>query len=95
MVETCLQVNSSVIIEDGSIGYSRNIIRDITERKYTERVLQKSDALLNEIQVITKVGGWELDHAKGQVTRTDEYITFGLHRVQAWRGGNKETTLAS
>ncbi|MBN2499511.1 MAG: PAS domain S-box protein, partial [Anaerolineales bacterium] len=44
------------------------IIRDITERKRAEQLLKEREALLNEVGVIAKVGGWEMDLATGKAT---------------------------
>lgn len=52
---------------------------DITERKQAESALRKSEAMLNETQRLTKVGGWEYDIEKNKITWTDEvYRIYGV-----------------
>lgn len=41
-------------------------------RNKAEEALSRSEALLNEAQGITKVGGWEYDVGSGRITWTDE-----------------------
>lgn len=43
------------------------ILEDITERKRNEEALRKNEALLQEAQQITKVGGWEYDVEKSRL----------------------------
>ena len=52
------------------------ILRDLTERRLSEGALRKSEALLQETQQITKVGGWEYDIGKNRLTWTD-----GVYRI--------------
>jgi len=49
-----------------------SIITDITERKRAEEKLRASDALLNEVGQIARIGGWEMDlmTRKANWTRT-------------------------
>ena len=42
--------------------------RDVTERKQAEEELRESEALLNEVGVIAKLGGWEMDITTGKAT---------------------------
>ena len=57
----------------------RGVTRDITERKRTEAVLEKSEALLSKTQELARIGSWELDLISNQLTWTDEvYRIFGL-----------------
>jgi PAS domain S-box-containing protein len=59
--------------------YLQAIVRDVTERKRGEELLQKTTQLLNETQGITKLGGWEYDVASGHITWTDEvYRIYGV-----------------
>jgi len=44
-----------------------------------EEALQKSEALLNETQRITKAGGWEYDPEKKKITWTDE--VYNIYEV--------------
>ena len=48
------------------------ILRDITERKGTEDELKQSQALLNEMGKLAKIGAWKVDAASGFVQWTDE-----------------------
>jgi PAS domain S-box-containing protein len=57
--------------------YLQAIVRDISERKHAETLLQKTAQLLNETQTITKLGGWEYDVASAHLTWTDE--VFRIH----------------
>jgi PAS domain S-box-containing protein len=52
--------------------YLFSIVHDVTQRKRAERDLEKTRALLEETQAITKMGGWEYDAADGRVTWTNE-----------------------
>ncbi|MDW7732777.1 MAG: PAS domain S-box protein [Methanolobus sp.] len=49
-------------------------IQDITERKQAENKLHESEALLNEVGRIAKIGGWEVDVASGEGTWTPEVV---------------------
>ncbi|WP_340820774.1 PAS domain S-box protein [Methanolobus sp. WCC4] len=48
------------------------VARDITKRKEAEDKLRESEALLNEMGKIGKIGGWELDVASNEITFTPE-----------------------
>ncbi|MDP2247650.1 MAG: PAS domain S-box protein, partial [Nitrosomonadales bacterium] len=50
----------------------RVVIGDITERKQAEFALIAKEHLLQEMSVVAKVGGWELDVAKGTIHWTEE-----------------------
>ncbi|WP_342304846.1 PAS domain S-box protein [Methanolobus sp. ZRKC5] len=52
---------------------------DITERKEVEEKLRESEALLNEVGRIGKIGGWELDLITGEATWTPE--TARIHEL--------------
>ncbi|MEI6310184.1 MAG: ATP-binding protein, partial [bacterium] len=54
-------------------------IGDITERKRAEEKLQKSEALLNDVGEMARVGGWELDVETKQVLWTSE--TYRIHEI--------------
>ncbi len=45
---------------------------DISERKRAEERLRRSEALLNEMGRIARIGGWELDLASGRQVWTEE-----------------------
>lgn len=53
--------NVRVIVEDQRVVRLLGTVIDITERKQAEAALQQREALLNEVQAIGKVGGWELE----------------------------------
>ncbi len=53
--------------------------QDITERKLAEEELLKSSHLLNTVQQLTKVGGWEWDVVNQTMTWTDE--TYRIHGI--------------
>ncbi|WP_340817822.1 PAS domain S-box protein [Methanolobus sp. WCC4] len=46
--------------------------RDITEQKKAEEDLRESEALLTEVGIIAKIGGWEFDASTGKGTWTQE-----------------------
>ena len=49
-----------------------SIVRDISERKQAEQVLQEKDKLLTMVGTMAKVGGWEFDARTLRGTWTDE-----------------------
>ena len=56
---------------DGEVRFT-GVIRDITDRKEREEALERSEALLDETQRMTGVGGWELDLATDELRWTAE-----------------------
>jgi len=52
---------------------------DITERKRAEEALRESQALLNEMGKMAKVGGWELDTDTLELRWTEE--TYRIHEL--------------
>ncbi|MBP1910208.1 PAS domain S-box protein [Methanolobus bombayensis] len=64
---------------DGTIGGIIIFSEDITKRKEAEIALRESEALLNEVGEIAKIGGWEYDIPTSTVKWTPEvYKTFDL-----------------
>jgi PAS domain S-box-containing protein len=62
---------------DGRVVYL-SLLRDITDRKRTEAVLQRREAQLTEAQRIAHLGSWEWDIAADRLTWSDEqYRIFG------------------
>jgi PAS domain S-box-containing protein len=52
-------------------------VQDITEQKRSQEELQRSEALLNAAQRISKIGGWEWNVARREMFWTEE--TYRLH----------------
>ena len=66
---------------EGTLRYFAAQIEDITDRKKAEEKVRKTDALLNETQKISHIGGWEYEVATGRVVWTDEvYRIYGVGR---------------
>ncbi len=63
--------------ENNEITSLLAITRDITARKNTEQQYKRSNQLLEESQLIAKVGGWELDLISGELYWTAE--TYRIH----------------
>ncbi|MBT30450.1 MAG: hypothetical protein CMO01_12395 [Thalassobius sp.] len=61
--------------EDGAIEWD-TIILDITQRKIAENSLKAQKALLEQTEAIAKVGSWEWDIAKDQVTWSKEIFNI-------------------
>ncbi len=56
-----------------------SLIHDLSRRKKAEEALRKNDALLNQTQQISHVGGWEYDVSSGKMHFTEE--TYRIHEV--------------
>ncbi|WP_440772212.1 PAS domain S-box protein [Natronorubrum sp. DTA28] len=68
-------------MDDGEFAGTAGVVRDITERKERERELERTTDLLERVQRIAKVGGWELDvdAEPPEATWTEEcYRLLGL-----------------
>jgi PAS domain S-box-containing protein len=57
-----------------------NLVRDISQRKKTEKELLESEERLNETAMIAKVGGWEIDQLGNTLSWTEE--TFRIHELE-------------
>ena len=67
--------------EEGRLEKVIHIATDITKQKKAQEALKKSECLLNETQMLTKVGGWEYDVREKKMTWTDQvYRIHGVSR---------------
>jgi PAS domain S-box-containing protein len=64
---------------DGKVVGVSVSAHDIGEARRAEAALRRSEAMLNDAQELSKVGGWSLDVASGKVTWTRE--VFRIHEV--------------
>jgi len=72
---------SSSLLKDaqGQPLYFISHVQDITARKQAEAALRDSEALLNAVGEIARIGGWELDAATRTVRWTRE--TYRIHEI--------------
>ncbi|MEI9478209.1 MAG: PAS domain S-box protein, partial [Deltaproteobacteria bacterium] len=63
----------------GKVMYIVMTIIDITERKLSEEALKRSQRLLEDTQILGKVGGWEFDIDTRQQTWTEE--VYRIHEL--------------
>jgi PAS domain S-box-containing protein len=55
------------------------VIRNVTENKTAEMAIKESQERLTEAQLMAKMGRWDYDHAKDELTWTDSiYPIFGI-----------------
>ncbi len=71
--------NTQLIVEDSNVTGFQVVTRDITERRQMEEALEKSEAMLNEMGAIAKVGGWEFDAESQKQVWTKE--VYRIHEV--------------
>jgi PAS domain S-box-containing protein len=71
--------SAPIMADDGAIVGALAVVHDVTEQRHMEDARRRIEMLLNRTQSLTKVGGWELDVATGQVIWTDEvYRIYGV-----------------
>lgn len=63
----------------GNLQYAFGFMHDISDQKQAEEELRRSQALLNDSQNLSKVGGWEWNLQKQTMYWTDE--TYRIHGV--------------
>jgi len=74
----------------GAFSKAVLIITDISERKRTEKRLERNEAILNSAQQLTKIGGWEYDARLHKMYWTDElYRLHGFEPQQFEYGSDK------
>ena len=55
--------------------------KEVYKRTQAEKALRKSERMLNETQMLAKIGGWEYHVSEKRTTWTDEvYRIYGVHR---------------
>ncbi|KXS44174.1 MAG: multi-sensor hybrid histidine kinase [Methanolobus sp. T82-4] len=79
-------------IENGNVVKVTGSFQDITERKKAEAKLRESEALLNEVGRMAKIGGWELDLISGETTWTPEVAK--IHELDTDRATDVEDGLS-
>ena len=72
--ESWMEICFNPICEDGKITAIACYSRDITEKKFKEELLIKSEARLAEAQAVAKVGSWERDLVNYNVTWSAETL---------------------
>jgi PAS domain S-box-containing protein len=65
-------------------------VHDITESKKAEKILQRSEALLNATQQLSKVGGWEWDVETQTMFWTDEVYRIHDFQPSEFKSGSIE-----
>jgi diguanylate cyclase (GGDEF)-like protein/PAS domain S-box-containing protein len=74
-----VEVNIKFVSLDNK-NYLVSVARDISERKRAEQELRESSRQLAEAQKVGKIGSWEWDIVRNNVTWSDEvYRLFGLN----------------
>jgi PAS domain S-box-containing protein len=77
-------IRHPVLNEAGDVVQVVGTTIDITERKRAEDALRRSEADLNRAQEIARVGSWQLDIARNQLTWSNEvYRMFDMPRDTA------------
>ncbi|MCC5941304.1 MAG: PAS domain S-box protein [Balneolaceae bacterium] len=74
-----------VFDDTGSITHYISVKQDITEEKLKETETARRERILNDIETLSKTGGWEYDVGTEQMFWTDElYHLHGLDPKQDW-----------
>lgn len=67
-----LEKGQGIYSDEGELIALEGIITDITEKKNLQIAIEDSEELLTRTGSIAKIGGWEYDIAKNELTWTDE-----------------------
>ncbi|ARS91686.1 hypothetical protein B1756_04975 [Natrarchaeobaculum aegyptiacum] len=67
------------IVEDGDVVAVHGSIQDVTERKERERELERTRALLQRVEELANIGGWELDLRSDPPTPTWTNELYHIH----------------
>lgn len=66
-------------LELGGVGYIIGVLRDISERRMGERVMQKTQHILSEAQSLAKIASFEIDLDKGTIMHSENaWEVFGF-----------------
>ncbi|WP_394341756.1 PAS domain S-box protein [Natronorubrum halophilum] len=79
--------------DDGEFTGTAGVIRDITDRKNRERDLERTTDLLERVQRMAKIGGWELDVRDEPPTETWSEELYRLYDLPRDVTPTLETTL--
>jgi diguanylate cyclase (GGDEF)-like protein/PAS domain S-box-containing protein len=60
------------------------VMKDINERKLAEQALQRSEALHRVAQRVSGLGHWEMDHASGALTLSEQTYALWERDPQLW-----------
>jgi PAS domain S-box-containing protein len=84
---------AALVLKNEILGYSKlqkaydqlrdanaELTREVNDRRLAEAALEKSEALLKEVQELARVGGWEYDVGQEKMVWTDE--TYRIHGIQ-------------
>ena len=71
-----LVVMSPLKNTEGEYDSYMTVLRDITDQKRKERILQQSEASLKAAQTLAKIGSWKIDHATGKHEWSDEFYAI-------------------
>lgn len=83
-VRTLIEWANTVLLNDqGHLEHVVSVGTDITERQHARKLLEQSEARLNEAQRIAKVGSWELDLSNNNLIWSDEIFNiFEIEKTQ-------------